>query len=269
MAETTPLDLAQMAADEDPADDAARLRFWGILADAELFVLTEGDAPPASGEAPRPQVFDLSEGRFVMAFDREDRLAAFAGAPAPYAAMPGRVLARALAGQGVGMGLNLGVAPSEQLLPAEALAWLAAAVDGAARGGEAIGGVARPEAILPPGGAAHGWLPHAAGRLSGLPVRLWFAAARWPGGEAGPVLVVTGAPPGSEGAIAQAIAEAKVFAGAEDEPLDVAFAAPGDPLALAAAAAGQEVAVPAPEPRGEPPAAKGPGTDPDRPPRLR
>ena len=61
----------------------------------------------------------------VLVFDLEERLASFTGIPAPYAALPGRVIAGLLAGQGIGLGVNLGVAPSSMLLSPEAVDWLA------------------------------------------------------------------------------------------------------------------------------------------------
>ena len=59
-----------------------------------------------------PRIFPVEGERFVLAFDREARLAAFAEGPAPYAALPGRVVAGLLAAEGLGLGLNLDVAPT-------------------------------------------------------------------------------------------------------------------------------------------------------------
>ena len=118
----TDLDRMHAAMDVAPEDDTARLAFFDRLADAELFLLLTAEP---SGDAIEPALFDLESGRIAVAFDREDRLSAFAEGPAPYAALPGRVVAQMLASQGLGLGLNLGVAPSAFLLPAEGLAWLA------------------------------------------------------------------------------------------------------------------------------------------------
>ena len=83
--------------------DTERLRFYERLADAELFLLLEREA---EGGRIAPQVFPLEEGPVVLAFDTEDRLAEFSPGAA-YAAMTGRALAEMLAGQGLGVGLNL------------------------------------------------------------------------------------------------------------------------------------------------------------------
>ena len=122
MTDPTALDTAHAAMSAAPEDDAARLRFYARLAEAELFVLLEREA---EGEVLSPRLFDLADGPVVLVFDREERLAAFTGAPAPYAALPGRVVARMLGGQGIGLGLNLEVAPSALLLPPAAVDWLA------------------------------------------------------------------------------------------------------------------------------------------------
>ena len=77
MRETTPLDAAHAAMQAAPEDAAPRLRFFETLADAELFLMLTQEA---QGETLSPETFEVEEGRFVLAFDREDRLAAFTGA---------------------------------------------------------------------------------------------------------------------------------------------------------------------------------------------
>ena len=80
MTETTALDAAHAKMEAAPQDDAARLRFYERLADSELFLLLTEEA---QGENISPELFEVADGRFVLAFDREDRLARFAGQPAP------------------------------------------------------------------------------------------------------------------------------------------------------------------------------------------
>ena len=116
----TPIDRAHARMQAAPEDDTARLGFFERLADSELFLML--DESDTTGQTPR--LFETSEGAFVLAFDTEERLATFAGAPAAYAALSGRGAARMLAGQGVGIALNPEVAPSAMLIPAEAMDWL-------------------------------------------------------------------------------------------------------------------------------------------------
>ena len=112
----TALDRAHAEMEAAPQDDAARLRFYERLGDAELFLLLVAEA---SGEDVTPQVFDPGAGPMVLVFDREDRLAAFVGGAAPFAGLSGRAIAPLLAEQGLGLGLNLDVAPSSFLLDAD------------------------------------------------------------------------------------------------------------------------------------------------------
>ena len=114
MTETTALDAAHAAMLAAPEDDSARLRFFERLADSELFLMLSEEA---RDENISPELFDVADGRFVLAFDLEERLAEFAGHPIPYVALSGRVLSGMLSGQGIGLGLNLESAPSSMLIP--------------------------------------------------------------------------------------------------------------------------------------------------------
>ncbi|MFQ6775057.1 SseB family protein [Cereibacter sphaeroides] len=261
----TLLDQAHAAMEAAPGDDAARLRFYGQLADGELFLLLEREP---EDETLTPQVFNLDEGPVVLAFDLEERLAAFTGVPAPYAALPGRVVAGLLAGQGIGLGLNLGDAPSAMLLPPDAVEWLADTIGHAPDEAEA-----RPESFTPPRlpqsliAALDGKL----GRAGGLAAHALLAAVRYDDGRDGHMLAFIAARPGAEPALARSVSEALTFSGLEAEALDVAFFAEGAPAEAAMARVGLRFDLPvpkAPELREErAPAA--PGMDPARPPILR
>ena len=117
----TLLDAAHAAVSAEPENEALRLRFFERLADGELVLLLEREAV---GERLEPKLFELEDGPVILVFDREERLAEFSGGIAPDAALPGRVVAAMLKGQGIGLGVNLGVAPSSMLLSPEAVDWL-------------------------------------------------------------------------------------------------------------------------------------------------
>ena len=261
----TMLDRAHQAMATAPEDDAARLRFYERLADAELFLLLE--AEPAD-ETVAPQVFPLEEGRFALAFDSEDRLAEFTGAPAPYAALPGRVIARALAGEGVGLGLNLGVAPSSFLIPAAALGWLAGTLDHAPESAQA-----QIESVTAPRGlpeAVISALDRKLAGLAGLARAAHLVAVSYADGRRGHLLAFEGAAEGSEAALAKAVSEALVFSGIEAGEMDVAFPGAEDPLSARIARVSLRFDLPEPEAEAAQvvtPAA--PGMDPARPPKLR
>ena len=258
----TELDRALAAMQADPADETLRLRFYARLADTELVLLLEREA--AGGEI-TPRIFPLDEGPVALAFEGEDRLAEMAGAEAAYAALPGRILAAGLTGQGVGLGLNLGAEAPSLILPPEALDWL---VDRLAVAPEATAD--RPEAFLAPtltqaalAELGQRLAPVAAALAGSLVVRVRYA-----GGRLAHLVVLPAAPPEVEAALARAVAEAAAFCAPEGEALDAAFLAADDPLraAMAAQAVTFQTA-PVAEPKPDP-APKGPGMDPARPPRL-
>lgn len=266
MTDATVLDLAHRLMEDAPEDAAARMRFYERLADTELFLLlldeAEGDAPV------RPQVFALDEGRFVLAFDTEERLATFAEAPTPYAAIPGRVVMAMLAQAGdLGLGLNLAVAPSSFLMPAGAVSWLADMLAAAPETASGLPkGFARPTALPPELEPA---LRAKLSQLAGFAETALLAAVTYADDRRGHMLAFLGAREGSEPALAKAVGEALAFSGIEAGEIDVSFLAPDS----AAARTMDGVALRLEIPRlAEAPAAKGPtapGMDPGRPPILR
>lgn len=261
-AEATPLDLAHAAMEAAPEDDALRLAYFARLADTPLFLLL---AAEPEGEGVTPEVFTVEGNRFALVFDREDRLAAFVGGPAPYAGLSGRGLARLLAGQGIGLAVNPDVAPSANLLGAEAVDWLVETLAHAPQ--QAF---ARPREIRPPGGLPQALLAALDAKLAqagGLAEAAWLAGVTYDDGTRGHLLAFAGARPGAEAALAAAAGEALTFSGIEAGAMDVAFIGPDDPLGPRLARVGLRFDLPRPEPR--PPGPAAPGMDPDRPPRLR
>lgn len=252
----TALDLAFAAMEAAPADEGARLRFHERLADAELFLLL--DAEPEGSEID-PAVVPADGGRYVLAFDREARLAAFAGGPAPYAALSGRALAAMLAGQGLGIALNLGT-PGETLVAAAAVDWLAGVLAARPETAEA-----RPEQVFAPAGLPERLVEGLAVKLAlaeGLARSAWLAGVRYADGRRGHLLAFVAAREGAEPALVQAVAEALAFSGIEAGALDVAFVAPHDPAAARLAKVGLRFDIPEPEPPAPP-------RPPQAPPRLR
>jgi hypothetical protein len=263
MTEPTPLDVAAAAMEAAPDDDDARLAFYARLVEGELFLMLQRDPEPGS-DTVEPRIFPLDEGPFVLAYDREDRLARFAGGPTPYAAMAGRRAVEMLAGRGIGLGVNLGEAPSEMLLPAEAVEWLAGTV--AQRPAEAV---AQPREITPPDALPERLLRALDAKLAraeGLAEAAFLATVTYEGGARSHMLAFVGAAPGAEGALSRAAGEALTFSGLEAGTLDVAFL-PADHILAARLA---RVALRFDLPRAAAPTSpRAPGTDPDTPPRLR
>ncbi|MCC5955252.1 MAG: SseB family protein [Natronohydrobacter sp.] len=257
MAQTL-LDQAWMASEAAPDDDALRLQFYARLVEGEIFLLLEEEP---QGEQIRPKLFDLEDGPIVLAFDLEARLTEFTGLPAPYAAMPGRVLVELLAGQGTGLGLNLGVAPSSRLLPPETLDWLAQTL--AERPQELT---SRITGMHPPKGLPEALLlalDQRLARMEGLARMAYLVGTSHESGARGHLLAFVDPAPGAEATLARAVQGALSFSGVEAALLDVTFLSADAPRAADCARVGLRFDLPQPAP------ATGPGLDPERPPRLR
>lgn len=162
----TALDHAHAAADDS---DEARARFYALLLETPLCVPVE---PQPEGTALKPVVFALEDGPVALGFDDDARMAAFFEAPTDYVTLPGRALAALLAEAGLGLGLNLGDAPSASLLDAALLRWLAAEMGGELDAAELDG----PLTVAAPAGATPGLLAALAERLAAFP---GMAAGAW------------------------------------------------------------------------------------------
>ena len=240
--------------------DAEGMAFYRALADAELFVLLEAEA---QGEVMTPRVFDLADGPVLLAFDSEERMAGFSDQVLPYAALPGRVVAGQMVGQGLSLGLNLGSgAASEVILPPEALDWLMVMLDQAAPQALEVRVTAFEAPSVP--GAVLGTL---AGALVGV-ARAYVVGVRYDGGRRGQMLVLTGVEAAAEGKVLRAVTEALAFSGLDASALDTVFRDAGDALlarlaGVALVLEGEVAAEVVPE------VPSGPGMDPGRPPILK
>lgn len=261
----TTLDAAYAAMDAAPEDDAARLRFFAQLVDMPLLLLLDREP---EGDSLVPRLFPLEDGPVVLVFDADDRMAAFCGAPAPYVEIPGRVIAALLAGKGLGLGLNLGVAPSSYLMPPEALDWLAAML---AQG--PVMAEARPHGFHPPVGLPEGLITALDARLARagrLASSVLLSGVTWEGGRRGHLLAFVDAAPGAEPSLARAAAEALTFSGVEAGEMDVVFLAETNPVLAPLARVALRFDLPEAAMMPDSlPAPTAPGSDPSRPPRLR
>ena len=262
MTETT-LDRAHAAMEAAPENDALRLRFHETLCDADLFVLLESEV---EGDRVRPVSVTIDGAEFVLAFDTEERLSAFTGRPAPYAGLPGRALVQMMAGQGAGLALNLQVAPSSWLLPGEGVDWLAGTLGHAPEETEArLVGISRPtglpETVLDA-------LDRKLSKTAGLARVAWLVAAEYADGGRGHVLGFVGADARSHAALAHAAGEALTFSGIEAGVMDVIFVEEGDEMARRLERVGLRFDLPVIE-RATPEVPVAPGSDPDKPPKLR
>lgn len=255
----TTLDEAHAAM--EAGGEAERLAFYAALADCQLFLLLEEEP---EGDVISPRAVDSGEGEILLAFDSEDRLVGFTQGEAAFAAMSGRGLVAMMAGQGLGLGLNL-EAPSATVLPAAAIDWLAETLGHGPEAAEEIpvevAAPALPQALLVA-------LDARLGSAAGLAKAALLARATYRSGAEGHLLAFVDAAEGAEHALAGAANEALKFSGLESGALDVAFLDDGSPLAQAMGRRGVRFDLPEPEVR-EPWVPEAPGSNPDKPPKLR
>ena len=111
---------------QNPENNDARLNYYGVLADANLFLLLEQEP---SNEILEPKFIQLEGKSFALAFDSEESLSEFYGETAAFAQITGRVLAKMLLEEKTGLGINLGVSECELLLPWEIIEWFVNVLD--------------------------------------------------------------------------------------------------------------------------------------------
>lgn len=261
----TAIDAAFHASQAEPDDTGLYMRLLERIMDAELFLLL---AEEPEQDRIDPHLFSMEEGEFILAFDRGERLAEFLDSPAPYIALPGRRLVEMIAGQKVGLALNLGVAPSEMLLPPEAVAWMSQIGSGAPELHEArLTGIAMPRNL--PSGLIASLDPKLAA-MAGVIAEAHLVEAEFSDGDHALLLVLFGVPEAARGDVAAAIGEAVAFSGTDHARLDVTFLDMEAPSRAQIEAVSVRIELPAhrtaPERRERP---AEPGSDPDNPPRLR
>ncbi len=258
--EMTPLDQAHAAMEAGGEPEA--LAFWRAFADAELFLVLEQEAQDDRLE---PRVFDLSMGRMLLAFDTEERLATISDSPVPYAALPGRVVAAQLAGQGLALGLNLGTgAGAETVLAAGSIDWLAQMLT-QEEPEERLGQIERLAAPLLPEGLGQALRALLPPQSRGALAQVAYTDGGW-----GHVFALSGLSAEDAPRLARAVTETLAFSGLDAAALDLVFTDPDAPLFARIAQVGQVLQPLAPKLDVAPfVAPKGPGTDPDRPPILK
>jgi len=259
----TLLDQAHARMTDAPDDAALRLRFFERLADAELFMLLEGDP---KDDRISPRLFPVDGETYVLVFDDEARLAEFAAKTVPFAAMAGRKAVGMLAKEGLGLGLNLGVAPSSFLLPASGVSWLRDTLANSASAAEA-----KPREFRTPLDADEGFLRALDAKLAGaagLAQSAYLVGTVYDAGRGADLLGFVGAEEFARPALRQAVAELVSFT-ARETTLDIAFFASDDPLIGALRRAGLRFDLPAAAKPGDNLTRTAPGMDPDKPPRLR
>ncbi len=258
----TALDHAHDAMIRSGETEAARRAFFAAVAAAELVLVLEAEVADGSDQI-TPLVLETDDGPLVLAFDTEARMAGFLGQGTATATLSGRALAQMLAPAGLGLGLNLDVAPSGIVLPAAALAWLAdlAPPQAQVREGQIV-------QLDPPRDVAPVLLQLLDARLAmlaGTATGACLAQARYAQGDAALVLALSDVPEPARPAVSQSIGEALSMAGLPEAAIDVLFVDAETEVWTRLARVGLRFDMP--QTATSQPAA--PGGDPDRPPILR
>lgn len=259
----TPLDQAHAAMEAQPDNDALRLRFYERLADSELFMLLESE--PVDDIA-KPVIFPVDDRKYALVFDSEERLVDFAQAPTPYISLSGRMIATMLNGQGIGLGVNLSVTPSSILLPDTAVTWLAETL------------AVKPEQTRATPVAVHAprsvpevlitALDTKLAAMAGVAKVAYLAEVDYEDAPKTHVIAFVGAVEQAQDAITSAVSEALTFSGIEAGTLDVLFLRAADPICAQLARVAMRFDLPdLQDPKAQ--EIKAPGSDPDKPPKLR
>jgi hypothetical protein len=171
-----------------------------------------------------------------------------------------------LQGQGIGLGLNLEVAPSSILLPQEAVDWLHGTLGNAPDELEV-----RPREVRAPKGIPDHLIRAIDTKLAsamGLARCAYLAGVTYDTGAQGHLLAFVAALPEAEGALARAASEALTFSGIEAGEMDVAFFGAADPILVRLDRVGLRFDLP--QPQSQPTrTVTAPGNDLARPPKLR
>lgn len=112
---------------QDMDDQEKQSRFFDLFLNTTLYVPTFEDEDEAEqGRGKAPLVISAEGGDYLMLFDSEERLHAWAQQEVPFVAVPGHVLASNTPAQLHWM-LNYGCEPCKSFTPQE-IAWLQKAV---------------------------------------------------------------------------------------------------------------------------------------------
>jgi len=178
--------------------------------------------------------------------------------------MSGRAIANMLNNKNIGLGINLGVAPSSILLPYEAVGWL---LEKISNGPEMSRD--RPTDLLPPNDVPEVLLQALNTKLA-LAIDMakcaYLVKTRFVDGGPGLMLGIVDAAPASEVALSHAVSEALIFSGIEKGTIDVAFFNQKDEICTALERVGFRFDLP--KTTEEVRSVAAPGMDPDRLPRL-
>lgn len=243
----TALDLAFERARQDPDETGA---FYDALFATTVFLPIrqaydeDGNASEDDAKSIEPMVFEVDGNASLLIFDTEDRLARWAPEPVHYVGLPGHTFFQMFEG-GQQVAVNIAVAPSSVVIPADVVDWLHQRAEEAVESEEVPAGSALD--VSPPPELAPEAVAKITARLAGLrrevSEAILFSLAIDEAEEEAVRRVVLGVALTVSGiedsnAIAEALTETTRGAFAGTRPFEVALLDPESPLMSAARSVG-------------------------------
>ncbi|AMV72794.1 hypothetical protein JCM30471_13100 [Desulfuromonas carbonis] len=138
----TPLDQALKSLHDDPESLENRHHFYSLFLQSNFFVpifdqesggVSSATGPKADPEKALPLIMEADGSNFMMLFDEEERVTAWAEEEVQCLTMPGYV-AIAMATEGLHLAMNVGTDHAKQFVPEE-INWLKQVVEKSAEAG--------------------------------------------------------------------------------------------------------------------------------------
>lgn len=257
------LDTAYANMQNPDGDETAELRFYETFCDCVLTVLIVEDE---AQDKIQFDIFETSQGALVLAFDSEDRMAEFIEKPTGFINMPGRELLQMLSDQQLGIGLNLAVAPSSQILEKATLDWVRDVI-----GSESMVKMDKISSLKPATNISPSLSQNLAMRLQafyGFVESVLICDVTYEDGYAGTAFFVLNCDPDTEANLFAMLMETQRFSSRDDSEIAIQFIQTNSPNIDDIRAVAQEVK-PLPRSAKSISTPKAPGRDPAKPPKLR
>jgi hypothetical protein len=220
----TKLDELKELADGTDNDDKSIFSFYEALLDTELYLLLEKEI---EGGIACPNLIETPEDKYALVFDTISRLVDFTGNSSPYLALTGRMVLPMLREQKLGLGLNLNLAvSSEILLSSNDIDWLQNVIEQSpTRLSDKITKFSKPSIPFVVRKSLNNKLSY----LSKFVPEAWIAEVIYKSGYNSQLIVFVGINQKMHAVIAKAVNEVVNFTLYDKKPIDVIFLNVGSP----------------------------------------
>jgi len=214
----TKLDELKELADGTENDEKSIFSFYEALLDTELYLLLEKEL---EGGIACPNLIETPEDKYALVFDTISRLVDFTGNSSPYLALTGRMVLPMLKEQKLGLGLNLSLAvSSEILLSSNDVDWLQNIVEQSPkRLSDKITKFSKPSIPFVVRNSLNNKLSY----LSKFVPEAWIAEVIYKSGYKSQLIVFVDINQKMHAVIAKAVNEVVNFTLYDEKPIDVIF----------------------------------------------